>query len=374
VSAIAPRSDTPDLRVAVVDPAVDRRWTELVDTHPRGSIWYHPAWLEVLHRAFGYDTLGLACEDADGRLCGLLPLARAQGRLVGRVLSSLPHTPVAGPLAVDRRAVASLLRSAADLAEREHRTLLVKTDVAGLDGLLGSSSSCPWSQTYVLDLPAGSEPPRFGNSRNHGRVRWAVGKAEKAGVRARLADGEADLRRWYRLYAETMRWHTTPPLPYSFFEIAWQILQPRGLLRLWLAEHETAGTVKLLAGSIFLAAGRTCAYAYNGRHREDLSLRPNDLIQWHAIHDACRAGLGRYDFGEVAVTNHGLAEFKSKWGAEPRVLYRLTYPGVEVASEALSLRPGTTARELGNRVWRRLPLTATILLGGWVQRRIGPRR
>src|SRR5438094_166073 len=59
--------------------------------------------------------------------------------------------------------------------------------------------------------------------------------------------------------------------------------------------------------------------------RESISLRPNDAIQWRAIHDACASGYRRFDFGEVMEDDHGLAEFKSKWGTQPLRLYRYYY-------------------------------------------------
>src|SRR5262249_56274015 len=104
------------------------------------------------------------------------------------------------------------------------------------------------------------------------------------------AETERDLRAWYGLYVDTMRWHVVPPRPYRFFEVAWQLLRPRGLLRLLLAEQHEARQSRLLAGSIFLMFGQTVFYAFNGRRREDLSLEPNDAIQWQAIHDAFRRG------------------------------------------------------------------------------------
>ena len=209
---------------------------------------------------------------------------------------------------------------------------------------------------------------RFGTSRNHGRIKWAVNKAIKLGVQVRPAETARDLRAWYALYLDTMRAHIVPPRSYRFFETAWEVLQPRGLMRLLLAEQHQAGRRRLLAGSLVLMFGQTVFYAFNGRRREDLSLRPNDVIQWQAIQDACRAGFRWYDFGEVTEENQGLAEFKSKWGAEPRRLYRYYYPAPHVSegSETRDLTAGGRARQVANAAWRRLPLSVTALLGDWL--------
>ena len=137
------------------------------------------------------------------------------------------------------------------------------------------------------------------------------------------------------------------------------------MMRLLLAERQGEGSKQLLAGSIFLMFGQTVFYAFNARHPESLWLRPNDAIQWQAIHDAHRDGFRVYDFGEVAEDNQGLAEFKSKWGAEPRRLYRYYYPATkDLGPDPLDRT--SLNRQLTSLVWRRLPLGITILLGEWL--------
>ncbi|MDQ3854769.1 MAG: GNAT family N-acetyltransferase [Chloroflexota bacterium] len=355
-------------RVFAIDPQSDPRWEAFLNTRPDGLIYHHPAWLQVLEKAYGHTALGLACEDADGQLQGILPLFHTRGLLTGRRLSSLPHTPVAGPLGRDDQATAALVRAALEQVRGERGAQLqLKTPSAGLGGLVDGVLGVPWEATYILELPQRPEELRFGDSRNHTRIKGKVNKAAKQGVRVRPAETERDLRVWYALYVDTMRWHIVPPRPYRFFEVAWQLLRPRGLLRLLLAERHEAGQSQLLAGSIFLMFGQTVFYAFNGRRREALSLEPNDAIQWQAIHDACRDGFRRYDFGEVAENNQGLAAFKSKWGALPMRLYRYYYPASREL-ETGALKAGSRARQLANAAWRRLPAKATILLGDWLYR------
>ncbi len=133
-------------------------------------------------------------------------------------------------------------------------------------------------------------------------------------------------------------------------------------MRLLLAKHYEAGCSRLLAGSLFLMFGQTVIYAFAGWRREDLSLRPNDAIHWRAINDACDEGFSYYDFGEVVKDNQGLAEFKSKWGAEPQWLYRYYYPTPRELEISI-LDSDSRARQLMFAAWRRLPIKATALLG-----------
>ncbi len=356
----------PGLCVVEIDWRSDPRWEAFICAQPDSMLYQHPAWLQVLEEAYGYHSASLVCEDANGELRGILPLCYMRGLLTGRRLTSLPRTPVAGPLACDHQAMQALLQGAVERVCEEPGTCLqLKVHSNALDGLVEGVVGGPWSTTYVLELPEQPELLHFGSSRNHARIRWAINKATKSGVEVRMAEAEHELRAWYGLYLDTMRRLAVPPRPYRFFEVAWARLQPRGFMRLLLAERYEAGQRKLLAGSVFLTFGSTFFYAFTGWRREELSLRPNDLIQWRAIHDACAEGYRYYDFGEVDKDNPSLADFKTKWGAELNWLYRYYYPSPREL-ETGALKASSRTRQFASAVWRRLPIKATVLLSNWL--------
>jgi hypothetical protein len=252
--------------------------------------------------------------------------------------------------------------------DRRDAQLLLKPSWPGLDGFSDRLFGNNVDTTYVLDLPDDPVRLRFGGSRHHSTIRRAVNKSARLGVQVRPAEVVAELRTWYRLYLDTMRWHAVPPRPYSFFHNCWDLLRPAGHLRLLLAVSAVAGEDRILAGSMYLMGGRTVFYAFNGRRREELSLRPNDAIHWQAIHDACRQGYRHYDFGGVEDENEGLARFKSKWGAEARRLRRYYAPAPREPEE--TLLPSSQLRALAHAVWKKLPLKATELLGDWLYRHV----
>jgi serine/alanine adding enzyme len=350
-----------------VYPTCDSRWDAFVASRRDASIFHHSAWLRTLEAEYGGRVLGLACEGSGGELFGVLPLLLTRGlpigrkdRLSGRRLSSLPRTPTAGPLAVDRASTETLVRGAVDrVRSQPGLQLQLKLKAPYLDGLVDGVEGERWRHTFVLELPPTPVRLRFGNARNHGRIRWAVNKAERLNVRVRPAETEADLRAWYRLYVETMRLHAVPPRPCRLFSAMWGLLRPQRLMDLLLAEHVDAVGTRLLAGSIFLKFRDTVFYAFNGSHRSALSLRPNDIIMWRAIHDASAAGYRRFDLGEVDESAPTLADFKSKWGAKPSWLYRYYYP----AQRAEHSTSDGMAVRAAQALWRHLPLQATVILG-----------
>jgi CelD/BcsL family acetyltransferase involved in cellulose biosynthesis len=358
------------LRVLEIEPS-DPRWEAFAREHPDAIIYHHPSWLHVLESEYGHQSLCLACEDGDGELQGILPLAWTRGVPVGstvrtgRRLSSLPRTPMAGPLSLHEEATACLIDAAIEHVRDAHGARLelkpswtcATVPATGLSGL-------PWRKAYVVELSAEAAGLRFGNSRNRARLKWAVRKASRFDVQVRVAETHEELRTWYRLYLETMRTHLMPPRPFRLFDAMWNVLGPRGLMRLLVAEHHR----RLIAGSIYLTFGATTFYAFNGSRRSELWLRPNDLIHWRAIEDFRREGFRYYDLGEVATGNLGLADFKTKWGSTEVQLHRYYYPRPAVKSLEETPRAPTGSRRLIEKGWRLVPLRATAALGDAIYR------
>lgn len=349
----------------------DPRWERFVTDHPDGLIYHHPAWLQVLTREYNRPAICLGCEDDGGRLRGVLPLVRTRGLPFGgsaataRRLSSLPRTPVAGTLSADNQATATLVRAAMELVSAD-TCFELKLAAPLPDGLRDDLACEPWRLSYSVDLPPRPAELRFGDSRNHATIMRALRKAQRHGVQVRPAESAADLRTWYPLYVRTMQSHGVPQRPYRLFEAAWDLLRPRQMMQLLLAERQSGGGRQLLAGSLFLMFGQTVFYAFNGCESDARPLRANDLIHWQAIIDACHTGYQHYDLGEVVETQAGLHRFKSKWGAEPRRLYRYYYPAVgPVQATAMETSHGA-AGTLAKAAWRCLPWRATAVLGDWV--------
>ena len=343
-------------RITLDDP----RWDGFVDDHPNGPAFVRTPWLRALQAECDQPQTLLACEREDGVILGVLPLVATRGMpfgiggpLAARRLASLPRTPIGGPLTVDGAATLSLLDAACDIAQSDGRLLEIKrpsADIPPHHGLVGS----PWRSSFVVTLPDDPDALRFGSSRNHGRVVWAVRRAERAGVRVRVATS-ADVDGWYRLYLETVRFHMIPARSKRFFEV---LLDASGAnAELLVAEHHRTGSRPvMIAGALMVAGTTTVAYAFNGVDRSALGLRPNDLLQWTAIHRAIDRGARRYDMGEVPGVG-GLADFKRKWGADETTMFRY-YGADERPADPVGAEPSSS-----RTAWRRVPLPITRLVG-----------
>lgn len=370
-----PRSDA-SLELREIDPVADARWDAYVGSRREGTVYHRSGWLRALQREYGRAALGLALEDGDGGLRGVLPLMATRGlplgrggELAGRRLASLPRTPLAGPLADDRAGLDLLVRGARERLPAGARLQLKLREPALHDVDLLQAQE--WRMSYARDLPSAGGQLRFGGQRNHSRIRSKVNAATRAGVSVRAADGIDDVRAWYALYLATMRDHLVPARPWRLFAALWELLAPRGEMRLLLAERGGC----LLAGSVLLMSGSTVFYAFNGCRRSALALHPNDVLQWRAMHDAAAEGYERYDLGEVPDGDEGLAQFKRKWGTEPSRLWRYSFPPADPAADVRAARGNgaaghgaSRARDLAQRAWLRVPLPATALAGRLVYR------
>src|SRR5271165_2891744 len=193
------------LRVVETNPRTDSRWESFVVDHPNGSIYHHPAWLEALEREYGQQGVYFVCENAAGQVLAILPTLYTRGLpfnfggpLTGRRLSSLPRTPVAGPLSIDSRATVAIVEAAVRRASRKAGVRLqIKMQGPELDGLVDGLVCTPWRLSYVLHLADGPEEPfRIGSSsRNRASINRAVNKAARLGVRVRAAEDN----RWLHL-------------------------------------------------------------------------------------------------------------------------------------------------------------------------------
>ena len=376
LSSVVPIQSVPvavpgnDLRVIELDFHTDPRWEAFVNAHPDALVYHHPAWLQALEREYGQRCISLACVDAANDIRGILPLFQTRGipmgfggELASPRLSSLPRTPLAGPIAMDRQTRTRILQAAIQrLRQFPNTRLQIKTDNTDMDGLVEGLLRRPWRSSYVLELPSSPDKIRFGNRESHHRIKWAVNKARRNGLTTRQAESENELRAWYSMYLDRMRHNLVPARPYRFFLGLWDLLRKPGLMKLLLVEQQTQHRRTLIAGSIFLMFRKTFTYAFTGCYARHFSLHPNDLLQWEGIHRACEMGCRRYDFGEVPDEHQQLAQFKSKWCAEAKPLFHYYYPALGDTTKC-SATAGGRMKKLVSTIWRRVPLFATATVG-----------
>jgi serine/alanine adding enzyme len=359
------------LKVSSGNGTSEKSWAEYVINHPGGTIYHHPAHLQVLEKQSGQKLLRLVCRDENDHIRGILPLQYTKGMpfniwsaLVDKRLASLPRTPIVGPLAEDGKAIDQLINAALEITKKEPgRSLQIKTYNPNLPN--GTLYKFLWKDEYTTEIPEYPQEIKFVNSKNHSAIKRAVNKAINNGVEYRLAESEEELKQWYRLYLDLNRHHTNPPRPYKLFKISWDILQPKGMMKLALAEQNTNNGKKVIGGLVLYYFKKTITFAYNGSSRKYFELRPNDLLHWFTIHNAQKEGYKYYNWGNVGDNEPGLEAYKKKWGSERVQTYQYFYPN----PLALDFKEGTDPSDfkgLKKKLWQKMPFKLTEIIGGQV--------
>ncbi len=353
--------------VAIADSSVDELWKEYLQHHPDSLIFHHPAWFAALEAENRRKVIRLISTNESGRISGLLPLLETRGIPFGftgtvgsRRLSTLPRTPLCGPIADNRQIEAQLLKKALEICTERGVKLQCKSMNPDLNAEIPEVQRIRWRTSYVKFFPDSSESMRFGSPRNHRRILTSIRKAASSGISVFMSTNREEIVPWHRLYLETMRRHCVPARSLRFFLSLWDNLQRHDSLHLVVAVHSRGKRRKMVAGSIFLSFKKDTYYAFNGSDPEFFPLRPNDLLQWFFQSWAHRHGFASIDLGEVSDGNTGLRDFKRKWGTEERQIYHYYYPASPERRTSFGNVPLNSPLA---SLWQRVPVCATGFIG-----------
>lgn len=149
------------LSVWFVDQVVCPEYDAYVAAHPDGTLFHQLDWRAALIDSAAGEPFYLMVM-AGHRVAGVLPLLEhTSGQ--GRVLESLPHTPVAGVLADDAHTARVLLERAARLAQRRGVAALVLRSQS-THSAAGGDGAPSWTRLPLAALraagagPAGATP------------------------------------------------------------------------------------------------------------------------------------------------------------------------------------------------------------------------
>lgn len=289
-------------------PAHRATWDSYVAESPYGHILQSWEWGEIKERT-GWRAIRLAlCRGSEMRGAAQILLRPLPYRL--GTLAYVPKGPVIDYH--DPAAVNSMIGALTDLARAE-RVISLKLEPEVLEpspvtaallrlGLVPAPPVQMRSSIWV-DLSA-PEPAIM--ARQKQKTRYNIRLAGKKGVTVREGQIE-DLDGWYQMYLETARRDGFSVHALEYYRIVLQTLQPPGMARLLLAEHEG----DLLAGIIVFTFGRTAQYMYGASSNEKRNLMAPYLLQWEGMRWARSRGAIVYDLWGIP---DRLQESEDLWG------------------------------------------------------------
>jgi FemAB-related protein (PEP-CTERM system-associated) len=337
--------------------------TTFLEQQAKHHFYYHPAWLELISSLYGYKIIPLTTTNSTGQITGFLPLCSLQSPLTGRRLVALPFSDYCPLLAVDDASANDLITQAVHLADRQNVRYLELR--AGVNTVLTRHPDLIEANLYVRWLKPLATDPAAAWSELRKPVQHQIKKSQRLGVQIRIAQRREDVEQYYRLHLQTRsKRQGMPAQPQRFFYGLWDTFATRDMMQLLLAEYEG----NIIAGMILFSSGTTTRYAYGASDEGYLSLAPNNLLMWTAITWGTTHGYRILDLGRTACDNHGLMEYKRRWGAIEEPLPYYYYPHVT----GLAATPEQSWKfRLLTACWKQLPLQVAGPLGGYLYKHMG---
>ena len=203
----------------------------------------------------------------------------------------------------------------------------------------------------VLSLAGGEE--RLWSGLEHD-CRKAVRKATKCGVEVVEAVDRSDIAKYHRLHVDNFHHTGATPVPLAEFEMMWDRLHGRGLMRMYFARHEG----RTIAGLIALSFAGASTYWAGSSIREAQNLRPNNLLMWHAILQSEKSGCRWFELGptfddaDPSSKARRIGRFKEQFGGQPFELFegvKRTRP-LKVAAMELVAKSARAAAAVGRKI------------------------
>ncbi len=338
--------------VRAFEPADAARWNAFVRRHPEGTFFHLAEWQAVLAKAFGHRTHYLLAEQG-GEIRGVLPLAHVRSLVFGSALISTPFCVYGGIVSDDAAAHQALTSRACELA----RSLDV--NYLELRNRRRQYPEWPAKDLYVTfrkKIDAESEANML-----------AIPRKQRAMVRKGLQKNltvaiDADATRHYDIYSESLRNLGTPVFAKRYLETLQTTFgQDCEILTVL---HEGAPVASVLS---FYFRDEVLPYYGGGT----LAARPvagNDYMYWAVMERARERGLKLFDYGR-SKRGTGAFDFKVHWGFEPEPLHYEYF--LVRAGQLPNLSPTNPKYERMIRLWQRLPLRVTQMLGPPVARYLG---
>jgi hypothetical protein len=293
--------------VREIDPIRDPGWHDLVETHPRASVFHTPGWLEALRRTYGYEPLVLTTSPQSQGVANGIVLCRVSSWLTGRRVVSLPFADHCEPIVGSSDELRCIL---ATLRDKRNGNGWRYIEIRPVEGSLGVFPGFTQSRTFCLhrlDLRPDLEDLLRGFHKDC--VQRKIWRAERECLAYEEGQSETLLERFYHLVVLTRRRQMSLPQPLTWFRNLITCMSNN------LKIHMVSRDGQPVAGILTLTHKATMTYKYGCSDKRFSKLGGTQLIFWRAIQQAKSAGVVEFDMGRSDWDDAGLIKFKDRWGA-----------------------------------------------------------
>lgn len=325
-------------------------WDTFVDS--QGAHPFHlTIFKRLIEKTFGLKSYYYFLEQ-EGNIKAVLPLFELKSFLFGHALISTPFLVYGGPIG-EKEACHYLVENAVKLGEDK-----------GVDYIdlrcQSFSLDIGWSQTLYYHFQKPLCDTHEENLKLIPRKQRAViRKSEKHGLTFQF---EENIENFYQLYATSVRNLGTPVLSKKYFENLQRELKKKCSV-LTVFHEQTPLT------SVMSFYHRDTVYPYYGGGCDKArQFGANDFMYHQLMKSATQQGLKYFDYGR-SKEGTGPYRFKKHWGFEPTPLQYTIIP--IRATKPPNLNPTNPKYQLMIKMWQRLPLYVSKMIGPILARRLG---
>jgi len=186
------------------------------------------------------------------------------------------------------------------------------------------------------------------------KLRSQIKRPTKEGMYCRLGRNE-ELESFYSIFSVNMRDLGTPVYPKTFFQ---NILLAFPATT-WMSTVYTKDNIPVASGFLLGFKG-ILEIPWASSLRDYNKYSPNTLLYWNTLEFACNQSYKVFDFGR-STPGEGTYKFKEQWGAQPTQLY--WHYWMRNGGPLPELNPHNPKYRLAIKLWRKLPLAFTKLIG-----------
>lgn len=338
--------------VRPLEQAVENKWDEFVKQHPLGSPFHLSAWKRSIAETFGYRPLYLVAMEGE-RVRGGVPLFLIRNPLIGKALISTPFAVYGGALA-DNAAVYAALRDSVEALGKSLNVDYVDLRNAHPEQCLGFARVSRYV-TFTQEIGPDEEAILASIPR---KVRYMVRKALKEPFTTRRQS--RDFAAFEDLYSQNLRRLGTPAFPRRHFANLLKHFGDSADIREVLLNDK-------VVSAVFCLYFRDQVLPYYGASDPAFNASaPNNYMYFDLMRWGGQNGYRTFDFGRSKKAGSGSYDFKAHWGMMER---ELPYEMLLVRRKALpDYSPRNRAFSLPIKIWQRLPLPVTRMLGPLVLR------
>jgi len=286
-------------------------WDRIISLNPQALLFHTSIWLNLLSEVYGCSWHPLGIWD-NGQLIGGFPLQihklgpfRLAGSPLMQVIASTPFLGPSVPLEIIP-SILPALEEYLSVAHIAHIEIAYPNEV-DVSPYLAWGYTAEVCDTVILEIGGRSQANIWNGLSSS--CRRAIRKAENGPILIIEPQDGNFIPAYYSLCQEVYRFAgRTPHLGLDFYSVLWNRLSSSGYLKVLLAALDDM----IIAGALFLVYKDTVYYLSGASREAALSLRPNNLLQWHFIEWASAHGFQKYDLGGAVVP--GITRFKLSFG------------------------------------------------------------